>query len=304
MPFWATDASRALVAAGGLRTKTLVVPILEGNEWCALVILGFPAALTSHMLEARRCCTGTQQRATQPALLSILADPASRGAGLRSQSVRCLQDVVTVASCLANGLPTTTASLQSPGHVVRTLLTPIDLVDGVWEMDLLLTGPSMLAHVFFLLSAAEEHNVSLMHEGREEWDGVLTARGTRGNTRGLLLAHRHGPASLISVEDRGRRVHNANNAESVEASGNHSRDGHGHGSVGLRGRSFSRGSGGSYHERLQRAADANIDSDNNSAGPLADHSVASCSPRVAMTRGKPDSSAQVVRQSIGQARLL
>ena len=89
-----------------------------------------------------------------------------------------------------------------------------------------------------------------------------------------------------TVEDRGRRVHNANNAESVEASGNHSRDGHGYGSVGSLRRSSSRGSGGSYHERLQRAADANADSDNNSAGPLAGHSVASCSPRVAMTRGQ------------------
>ena len=364
------DAARALFAAGGLRARTLVVPILEGNEWCALVMLGFPEALNSHMLEARRCRPGTQQRATQPALLGILADPASRGAGLRSQSVRRLQDVVTVASCLAHGLPTTTASLKSRGHIVRTLLTPIDLGDGAWEMDLHLTGPTMLAHVFFLLSTEEENKVSLMNGGREEWDGVLTARGMREYTRGLLLAHRHGPASSIptmqgylllgwsgpsrhrnqqqdsfadhvrdgdngqgrgrgarrrataaepgramcrspldragnnrgdeddsdgqgkhdwdegTVGGGGRRVHNANNAESHEASGIHSRDGHGHGSAGSRRRSSSRGSGGSYRERLQRAADANADSDRNSAGPLAGHSVAGRSPRVALTRGR------------------
>ena len=39
-------------------------------------------------------------------------------------------------------------------------------------------------------------------------------------------------------------------------------------------------------ERLQRAADANDDSDNVSAGPLAGHSVAGRSRRVAMTRGQ------------------
>ena len=84
----------------------------------------------------------------------------------------------------------------------------------------------------------------------------------------------------------GRRVHNANNAESDEASGIHSRDGHGHGSAGSRRRSSSRGSGGSHRERLQRAADANADSDRNSAGPLAGHSVTGRSPRVALTRGR------------------
>ena len=84
----------------------------------------------------------------------------------------------------------------------------------------------------------------------------------------------------------GRRVHNANNAESHKASGIHSRDGHGHGSAGSRRRSSSRGSGGSYRERLQRAADANADSDRNSAGPLAGHSVAGLSPRVAVKRGR------------------
>ena len=198
-------------------------------------------------------------------------------------------------------------------------------------MDLHLTGPTMLAHVFLLAFTAQEHKVYHIHGGREKWDGVLTARGMREYTRGLLLAHRHGPASSIptmqgylllgwsrpsrhhnqqhdsfadhvregdngqgqgrgarrrataakpgsamcrspldgpgdncrgdddsegqgehdwgegTVGDRGRRVYTTNNAETDEASGIYSLDGHGHGSSGSRRRSSSRGSGGSYN---------------------------------------------------------
>jgi len=86
-----------------------------------------------------------------------------------------------------------------------------------------------------------------------------------------------------TVGGGGRRVDSANNAESDEASGIRSHDGHGHGSAGARRRSSARGRGGSYRERLQRADDANVDSDRNRAGTLASHFVASRSPRV--TRG-------------------
>jgi len=83
------------------------------------------------MLEARKCRTGTQQRAPQPALLGILADPASWDASLRSKSVRRLQDVVTVASCLGHGLPTTTASLQSEGTFFGRCSPPLTMVVGL-----------------------------------------------------------------------------------------------------------------------------------------------------------------------------
>jgi len=161
------DAARALVAAGGLRTRTLVVPNLEGNEWCALVMLGFPAALSSHKLESRRCRTGTQQRATQPALLGILADPASRCAGLPSQFVRRLQEIVTVASCLGHGLHTTTASLQSRGHVVGTLLSPMELFDGVWEWICICLAPRCWPmYSFFDSFQKSTRSVSCKEEGR------------------------------------------------------------------------------------------------------------------------------------------